>query len=538
VAVDQREQAREAFGRRDWAACHAAYGECDDLDGDDQDALAAVAMWLGRSDEAIAAHTEAYRLHLEAGAPPRAAYSAFMLAIHLRLVGEAAQSAGWLARAHRLLADAPEGAAHGYPLYLRIAGLLGSDLDEALTEARRMQGIGRQFEDDALVALGMFFEGRALVRQTKVQEGLALLDEAMLAALSDRLDPMWTGAIYCGLLDACHELADHGRAAEWTEATRRWCAPLPTASLYPGICRVHWAEVLAARGSWDEAEAEALAACQEMERIDIYAVADGHYEVGQIRRFRGDLTGAEEAYDRAHELGRDPQPGLALLRLAQGKPAAAAASVMAALQVAAPAPLERARLLSAQVPIALAAGDLETAIAAATELDATAATFGSIGLQAEAHRCRGAVELATGNTVAAIASLRQACVLWQELDVPYEMARTRLLVADAYDALDDGDAATRERASAKACFERLGAVGDLQALEPGPVALPGGLTRREAEVLALVATGRTNRAVAEELVLSEKTVARHVSNIFTKLGVSSRAAATAFAYSHQLVDPA
>jgi DNA-binding CsgD family transcriptional regulator len=381
----------------------------------------------------------------------------------------------------------------------------------------------------------MFFEGRALVRQTKVQEGLALLDEAMLAALSDRLDPMWTGAIYCGLLDACHELADLRRAADWTEATRRWCEPLPTASLYPGICRVHWAELLAARGSWDEAEAEALAACQELERIDVFAVADGHYEVGEIRRFRGDLAGAEAAYDLAHELGRDPQPGLALLRLAQGKPAAAASSIAAALQVASPAPLERARLLAAQVPIALAAGDLETATAAAAELSATAATFGSVGLQAEAHRCRGAVELAAGQTVTALAALRQACGLWQELDVPYEMARTRVLVADAYDALDDGDAAARERAAARACFERLGAVGDLRLLDAEGAAAPAGLTRREVEVLTLVATGRTNRQIAEELVLSEKTVARHVANIFTKLGVSSRSAATAFAFSQGVV---
>jgi DNA-binding CsgD family transcriptional regulator len=461
-----------------------------------------------------------------------------MLAIHLRLVGEAAESSGWLARAHRHLADAPEGAAHGYPLYLRIAGLLGSDLVEAQSEAQRMQDLGRRFDDDALVALGMFFEGRALVRQTKVQEGLALLDEAMLAALSDRLDPMWTGAIYCGLLDACHELADLRRAADWTEATRRWCEPLPTASLYPGICRVHWAEILAARGSWDEAEAEALAACAELERIDVFAVADGHYEVGEIRRFRGDLAGAETAYELAHALGRDPQPGLALLRLAQGKAAAAASSIAATLQVVSPAPLERARFLAAQVPIALAAGDLDTATAAATELTATAATFGSVGLQAEAHRCRGAVELAAGQTVTALAALRQACSLWQELDVPYEMARTRVLVADAYDALGDADAGTRERAAARACFDRLGAVADLRTLDGDRGALPGGLTRREVEVLSLVATGRTNRQIAEELVLSEKTVARHVSNIFTKLGVSSRSAATAFAFSQGVVERA
>ena len=242
-----------------------------------------------------------------------------MLAIHLRLRGDGAQADGWLARAQRLLADEAEGAEHGYPLYLEIARLMGPDLDAATRAARRMQDLGRRFGDDTLVALGVFFEGRALVKQARVREGLALLDEAMLAALSDRLKPMWTGAIYCGLLDACHELVDLRRAREWTEATRRWCAPLPVASLYPGICRVHSAEILDLQGAWEQAEAEALGVCRDMADIDVFAVADAFYEVGEIRRRRGDLAGAEEAYTRAHEVGRDPQPGLALLRLAQGR---------------------------------------------------------------------------------------------------------------------------------------------------------------------------------------------------------------------------
>jgi DNA-binding CsgD family transcriptional regulator len=456
-----------------------------------------------------------------------------MLAVHLRIQGEAAQADGWMARAHRLLAGADEGAEHGYPLYLETAMLMGSDLDAALASARRMRELGDRFGDDTLVALGTFFEGRALIKQARVREGRALLDEAMVAALSDRLKPMWTGAIYCGLLDACHELVDLRRAAEWTEATRRWCTPLPVASLYPGICRVHWAEVLGVRGAWEQAEAEALDACRDMAAIDVFVVADGYYEVGEIRRRRGDIGGAEEAYALAHEHGRDPQPGAALLCLAQGRVDAALSSITAAIAGASGSRLERAPLHAAQVEIALAAGDVALAQASAQEVDATAEAFDSPGLRAAGRRGVGAVALARGESVTALGALRQACSLWSELDAPYEVARTRMLLAQAYRALDDNDAAERERTAARACFERLGARADLATFEP-PSA-PGGLSGREVEVLRLIAAGKTNRDIAGALFLSEKTIARHVSNIFDKLGVPSRSAATAYAFEHGIV---
>jgi DNA-binding NarL/FixJ family response regulator len=440
-----------------------------------------------------------------------------------------------MSRANRLLADEAEGAEHGYPLFLETARLMGCDLEAAAASATRMQELGRRFGDETLVALGVLFEGRALIKQARVAEGLGLLDEAMLAALSDDLKPMWTGAIYCGLLDACHELVDLRRAHEWTEATRRWCSPLPLASLYPGICRVHWAEVLLQRGAWDEAESEALAACEDLVEIDRFAVADGYYGIGEIRRRRGDLAGAEEAYSRAHEAGRDPQPGLALLRLAQGRPDVAVSSIASAIACTSDNRLERAPLRAAQVTIALAAGDLDLADASATEVTETAETFDSTGLRAEAHRCRGAVALARDEPVVALAALRASCTIWHELGVPYEAARTAVLLADAYDALDDHDGATRERAAARDCFEQLGAAADLRALD-GEARPSFGLTPRELEVLRLVAEGLRNRDIATTLFLSEKTVARHVSNIFTKLGVPSRAAATSFAYEHGLVD--
>ena len=532
-AVELRAQARDAARRRDWQTVDDTLRGCGDLTADDHVLLAQSAHWLGRSDDAIASYREAYRLHRDAGAVPRAALAAFMLAVFLRLRGDVAEADGWLARAQRLLAPEAEGAEHGYPLYLETARLMGADPEAARRSARRMQDLGRRFGDDTLLALGTFFEGRALVKVGRVAQGLALLDEAMVAALSDELEPMWTGAIYCGLLDACHELIDLRRAREWTEATRRWCEPMPVASLYSGMCRVHTVAVLDVQGRWAEAEAEALDVCRDMAGTDRFVVADAFYEVAELRRRRGEIAGAAEAYERSHELGRDPQPGLALLRLAQGRVAAAGSSIAAAL-AAVEAPLDRAPLLAARVEIALTADDVPVADAAATELVALASRFCSAGLGAVAHRSRGMVALAQGRAVVALAALRAACTTWQQVDAPYEAARTRVLLAEAYDALDDADAAERERTAARVAFERLGAEPDLRGLDPdGPPA--HGLTAREVEVLRLVAEGRTNREIADALVISERTVARHVSNVFTKLAVSSRAGATAFAYSHDLV---
>ena len=528
--VSIEKSARDAFGRRDWATAYAAYVQCGDLGPDDLDAFGEAAHWVGHQDETVDAYIKAHHLHLAAGSTGKAALSAFMLAVYLRVQGEGSKADGWLARSERLLAGEEEGREHGYPLYLRVAGLLGSDLDAARVQARRMQDLGRRFGDPNLIALGIYFEGRALVKQARVREGLALLDEAMLAAVSDGLSPFWTGAIYCGLISACHELVDHGRAVEWTETTRRWCEPLPVASLYPGICRVHWAEILDVRGAWEEAETEALGVCFDMERIDVFVVADGMYALGELRRRRGDFEGAQEAYERAHTIGRDPQPGLALLRLAQGRNEVASVSIASAIAGFGGSTLERAPLLAAQCEIALVAGDLDLADEAATEVTRIAEMFASVGLEAVGARCRGAVALARGDSAAALAALRMAAGHWLQVDAPYEVARTRVLLARASHALGDEDAAMRECSAARACFEQLGATNDLAALEEASGEPRCGLTAREVEVLQRVAAGASNREVAAELFISEKTVARHVSNIYVKLDVTSRAAATAAAY--------
>ena len=496
--------------------------------------MAEAAHWLGCPDDSIVAYEQAFRAHRGASEDRRASRSAVLLACHLHFRGDHVEADGWLARALRVLDEAEEGAEHGYPLHLEILAVLAVDPVAAETSARRMQELGERYGDDSLVALGLLYEGRALIKQARVREGLTKLDEAMLAAVSDRLEPVWTGAIYCGSLDACHELVDLRRARAWTDAMSRWCAPLPAASLYPGICRVHRVEVLDLQGAWEDAETEASAACVDMVGIDVSAVADGHYLVGDLRRRRGDLGGAEEAYLHAHEAGRDPQPGLALLRLAQGRTQAAAASIAAALAACTGGRLARARLLAAQVDIALAAGETGLAEAAAAEVAEIGDDFESDALRAMGHRCRGAVGLARGRTDEALGALRLAVELWKQLDAPYEAARTRIPLARAYRILGDDDAAARECAAARRVFERLGAEADLRALDADDTP-PGGLTPREVEVLRLVAGGQSNREVAANLVISEKTAARHVANIYAKLGLSSRSAATAFAHEHALV---
>jgi tetratricopeptide (TPR) repeat protein len=393
------------------------------------------------------AYTEAFRLHREDGDDRRAALSALLIACHLQFQGLGVEADGWLARCVRLLSAAEEGPEHGYHLHMEIPALLVIDPGAAAELARRMQQLGARYGDESLVALGVHYEGRALVKQARVHEGLSLLDESMLTVLSDALKPLWTGVIYCGLLDACHDLVDLRRARQWTDAMSRWCAPLPATSLYPGICRVHRVELLDLQGAWEEAETLAAAACRDLGGIDVFAVAYSHYTIGELCRRQGQIAAAEEAYLRAHEAGRDPQPGLALLRLAQGRIDAASASIAAALGACVGGPSQRVGLLAAQVEIALAADDLDLADAADEEIAQIATRFESDGLHAMSNRSQGAVTLAHGQPVLALGALRLAFAAWQELDVPYEVARTRALLVKAYRMLGDDDAAVREPSS-------------------------------------------------------------------------------------------
>ncbi|MBW3536027.1 MAG: LuxR C-terminal-related transcriptional regulator [Gemmatimonadetes bacterium] len=377
--------------------------------------------------------------------------------------------------------------------------------------------------------------------QRRVKEGLALLDEAMVAVATDELSPQVTGLIYCSAIGACRSVWELRRAHEWTAALSDWCERQPDLVPYRGECLVYRAEILQLRGAWGDALEEVQRARERIARgSDREADAAALYRKGEVHRLRGELAHAEEAYRDASRLGREPQPGLALLRLAQGDAEAAAAALRRALAEAGHG-LGRARLLPALVEVALELGEVEEAKRACAELEAVATDAGTDVLDTLVAQARGAVELAAGDAQAALPLLRTAFEGWEAMEAPYEAARVRVLRGLACRALGDHDSAALELDGARATFDRLGAAPDAARVD----ALSGsrrpraahGLTPRELEVLAQVATGRTNRAIAGELFISEKTVARHVSNIFSKLGLSSRAAATAYAYEHDLVDP-
>jgi DNA-binding CsgD family transcriptional regulator len=536
----QVERARAALARHDWPAVYALLS-ADASEPDDTaalEALADAAWWLSKLDECIAVRERAYSRFEAEGDGRGAARMAIHLYSNQTFKGRSAVAGGWLQRARRLLDGLPESVEHGTLLIheAEVANSVG-DLELALEKAERAAGIGRRLQDLDLEADGLQCSGRLLIALGRPADGLALFDEAMLSAVEGRLGPFATGKVYCSLISACDELGDFQRAAEWTEVGGQWAENHPFA-VFPGLCRVHRAEVLRLKGEWAEAEEEARRAYTELCDVNVFNAGAAFYEIGEIRRRLGDFDAAEEAYRRADELGRQPQPGVAFLRLAQGKVDAAASSISTALAELTWDRLARAKLLPAQVEIAVAAGNLPAAGVAADELEEIAEAFGTPWLRAVADLARGRLDLIAGNSEAASGALRRALHHWQALDLPYEVASTRVLLGVACRSVGDEESAASSFDAAAAIFERLGAEADAaraRGLREGKTALPDRLTAREAEVLCLVSSGRTNKEVAAELFLSEKTVARHLSNIFCKIGVSTRAGATAYAFEHDLV---
>jgi DNA-binding NarL/FixJ family response regulator len=534
---------REAARRLAWADAYAAMKLADRsarLHADDLELLATAAFLLGHVEDCLGALRRALQLHAEAGEPRRAARCAFWLAFHLSSRGEVAQSGGWFARANRLLErQPPDCAERGYLLLPVAIQHIGAD-DNATAQqvAERAAGIGRRSGDADLAALALQVQGRALVRLGRTGEAMAAFDEAMVAVVAGELSPVVVGTVYCSVLEACQEILEWRRADEWTEALTAWCGRQPDMVTYSGRCLVHRAELQHLHGAWPEAVEEARRAGERLARAaDSSATGAAFYRQAEVHRVLGELADAEDAYRQASRWGHEPQPGLALLRLAQGRTDAAAAAIR---RVAAETGdrLRRAKLLPAQVEIMLAAGEVQAARAAADELAGIADGYETPALRAVAGHARGAVLLAEGDARAAVVALRAAWQAWRALAAPYEAARVRVLVGLSCRALGDEDAAAMELDAARAVFAQLGAATDLARL--GRIARPDaagahGLTPRELEVLRLLAAGKTNRAIAGELVVADKTVDRHVSNIFAKLGVSSRAAATAYAYRHRLL---
>ncbi len=540
AVIEELRQGREAVEKRAWMEGYAAFSRADEaapLEADDLERLATCAFMLGRDDEYLGAQERAHHAYLRAGENLRAVRSAFWVGMNLALRGEMGPASGWLARAQRMLErEEDESVEHGYMLMpLAFQHEAAGEFEAGAAVAGEAAAIAERFRDAEAFALAASVQGELLIKAGRVKEGLALLDEAMVGAAGGQLSPIATGIVYCGVILACQEVYEVRRAREWTRALGRWWEQQQDMIAFTGRCLVHRAEILQLDGSWPDALEAARLAGQRFVETKNPAAGLAHYRQGELLRLQGEFAGAEEAYREASRFGWEPHPGLAQLRLAQGRSDAAVAAIRRA-NAETTAPLKRAGLLPAYVEIMLAVGEIEEARSACRELEQIATSYESAMLGAMVAHARGAVELALGDAGAALVTLRRAAEVWQALEAPYESARTRALIARACRDLGDEDTGTMELRAARGIFEQLRATPDLARLgQPRPSGETRGLSQRELEVLRLVAAGRSNREIASALVISEHTVARHLQNIFAKLGLSSRTAATAFAFENDLV---
>jgi class 3 adenylate cyclase len=482
--VGSLEAGREAVDRHAWSEGYELLKESDTAGTmlpEDLERLAGAAWWMGQLDDCISARDRAFAAYMDAGDRRRAAMVATMLAKDHYAKGASSIGTGWVNRAERLLAEEPDCVEQGYLERLKgvIAHEGAGDYEKALEHGRRALDLAMRFADRDLQAIALHDQGRALVALGQVDAGMALIDEATVAAVSGELAPLTTGVVYCNTITACKELADYRRAGDWTEAAKRWCERQAIAG-FPGMCRVYRASIMLTRGAWAEAEQEARRACDELGSFNLSYAAEAFYELGEIRLRTGDLAAAEEAFRHAHELGRDPQPGLALVRLAEGKLDGASSCIEGALADES-RDLYRARLLPAQTRIAVASGDADTARRATEELKEIARKYGSEALEAMALTTRSMVSLAEENAGEATRAARGALRLWQSVAAPYEAAEARVLLASAHRAEGKRDDALLELEAALGAFERLGAAldaghvrSDLEALGAKPVARASG----------------------------------------------------------------
>jgi DNA-binding CsgD family transcriptional regulator len=544
ATADNLAQARDAFRRRGWTDAYRLLGAADrdePLESDDLERLATAAYLIGKDAESTEFWARAHQEFLGLGAVDRAVRCAFWLAVGLVHHGERARAGGWITRGRELLENAhQECVEQGYLLLpIALQRLFAGDAAGAYGMFCQAAEIGDRFGDRDLIALARHSRGRVLIRMGEVQDGVRLLDEAMTAIDAGDVSPLVVGDVYCSVIEGCLEVFDHRRAQEWTATLTRWCEAQPDLVPYSGQCLVRRAEILQLHGAWPEAVEAAQQACERLRHPSIRPGSGAaFYQLGELHRLRGEFSEADDAYRQANRYGRKPQPGLALLRLAQGQTESAVTAIRLAVDEA-HAIETRLRLLPAYVEIMVAAGDVQAARIAADELSEVAGDLDAPALNALAAQARGAVLLAGDDAPAALTVLRQAWTAWQEVEAAYDAARVRVLIGLASRELGEVDAAEMEFDAARWVFQQLGARPDLtcvdafrRAVRPRTV---GGLSAREIQVLRLVAAGKTNRQIASDLFISDRTVERHLSNIFNKLDLSSRAAATAYAYEHQLL---
>jgi DNA-binding CsgD family transcriptional regulator len=542
AALGPLDRGRRHYERRAWAAAFDDLTLSDSLaplPAADLERLATAAHLAGREADYLRALERAHHAHLQAQAWTRAARSGFWIGLWQLLHGATGPATGWLGRAERLVDRVDEPCVEaGYLLLPTAERRLGrSEAAAAGEAAAAAAAIGERFRDPDLVACARHVQGRALLQQGAVEPGLALLDEAMVSVVGGELGPIMTGLVYCSVIDSCMQVYAFGRARQWTAALSAWCEAQPQLVAFTGTCLVHRAEILELQGAWPAALEEAQRACLRFPAGQDGAAA-AFYRQGELHRLRGEQRAAEKAFREASRRGLSPQPGLALLRLAQGKVAAAAVALDSALEGRVDRPA-RLRLLPARLEVALAAGDLAAAANACSELQDLASALESGVIGALAAQGLGSLRLAEHEPAAALGPLRLALAAWRRAEAPYAIARTRELIGLACRALGDEEGALLELEAARAELAALGALPDAQRIAAG-LRAPAehrahGLSRRELQVLQLVAAGKSNKAIAAELRLSPRTIDRHVSNLFRKLAVTSRTAAATYAYQQGLV---
>ena len=544
MATDALDKGREAFDRRAWAEAYIQLSTADRnaaLESEDLERLATAAFLIGKDVESNDVWARAHQQFLNQARTERAVRCAFWVGFRLLNSGEHARGRGWIARARRLLDERQHDCVEqGYLLLPAAFECIDKgDHSRAVATFARAEEIGNRFTNGDLVAIARHGRGRSLIRMGDIAEGVSLLDEAMVAVEMGEVSPLVAGDVCCSVIAGCLEVWDLGRARQWTAQMTHWCEAQPDLLAYNGQCLLRRAGILELRGAWPDAvEAVQQARQRCLQGPDKSSGGAACYRQGELHRLRGEPSEAEEAYREASRVGFKPQPGLALLRLSQGQTDSAASAIRLAVDEAEER-RTRSRLLPAYVEIMLAVHDLSAARAAADELTEIAAAFDAPALRALAGQAHGAVLLAEGDAKAALAALRRAWLIWHQIEAPYNAARVRVLIGLACRLFGDADAAEMELDAARTIFQQLGAVPDLAHAEAlsseASAKMAGGLSGREAQVLRLVAAGKTNRSIATELFISERTVERHVSNIFIKLDVSTRAAATAYAYEHDLL---
>ncbi|MGE5829565.1 MAG: helix-turn-helix transcriptional regulator [Micromonosporaceae bacterium] len=538
--VDDLQRARAAYDRRDWLAAYGGLSEVGaaELTAEDYSRLATAAYLVGRRNDCIQALQRAYQVYIDSGAVLAAARAAFWLALVLLTSGETAIGGGWVGRAQRLLSDIDgDVVERGYMLvHVMFRHISANDFIPAAEVAEQVTDYGRRFADPDLIAMGLNAQGRMEIYNGRVPQGLTLLDEAMVGVAAGEVSTIFAGNVYCSMIEACQEIADFDRAARWTSLLTTWCDQQPGLIPFTGQCAVHRGQIMRLHGAFEEALAEfdlAMHRYREADALDAAGLALA--ERGDLLRIRGDLAGATAAYEAAVNFGYDPQPGLALLWLAQGRSVAAAAAVRRLLGEIGDA-VRRSRLLPAAVEVLLADGRAEDAAGLADELESIAVSFDCPSVRARADHARGQVALSAGDATEALSLLRRERGVWERLGARYEVARCRVLLGRALRALGDEESAVTELSAARRTLAELGAApAEHEAAALIRPTLPRGLTEREVEVLRLVAAGKTNPEIAAHLVLSEKTVGRHLSNIFYKIDVTTRTAAAAFAYENRLI---